>query len=268
MVKTSDVERNPLGSTANAPLHPLFLFLLLGRGARGKSFFARLLLEHMRSLGHDVVAVDGDRQNATTARFFVDARRPESAEESSYRLWFKTSMGIPILERKSVLFDLGASGDHTIKEICYKADVTKYCVERSVTPVAIHSVGADLDDLSTIDAFERAIGEVGSRPVFAPPITILALNAGVTRTPGNVQEAFRPILEHDILKKALARGAKPLMIPYLEQASAINAATASFKVAIGNEGPKGKPLFDPFTQSEIESWHASVIEQLNKILSW
>src|ERR1700760_2601714 len=79
----------------------------LGRGSRGKSWWARWAIERAQNQGREVVVADADRTNPTLSTYFEGVTAPLSADDRDVREWLAAFVEAQIEQRFTALLDLG-----------------------------------------------------------------------------------------------------------------------------------------------------------------
>ena len=240
--------------------------LLIGRGSRGKSFFARMLHEYLASKpippAKKLLVVDGDRTNPTTSTHIPDAIRPEHADEVSYREWVRDMLCMAQDKQAHVIIDLGAAADNAIKQIVYELDLVSFFQRQQVQFVLVHCIGPDLADLAYIDAFEADLSGPESRKVLAPTATIVAVNAGVARGSGDPRKDFEAILSDQRITNVKERGARILTIPFLRQMRRIEEGNHTIARAVDAARHDDDSLhLNAIDQFEVMEWWKALTKQ-------
>jgi hypothetical protein len=231
----------------------------LGRGAHGKTFWTRWLIEELRNGGTDVTVVDADRTNATLSEFFPDVLTPLSAEDADVEDCLR-SLTEGMMERpRTAVMDFGAN-DLTLKRVSRKlGGFDAYLAAGLVRGVAVHFFGPDRDDLAYLRDMENG--------VFAPPATLLVLNEALLPE-GASNRLFDPVIDDPIFRAAVSRGAMPVFMPRLEVAREVNRRRLGFAAAAaGTPGPDGTRI-GPWNRSLINAWRATMAANHQPVMEW
>ena len=231
----------------------------LGRGAHGKTTWARWLIDELHNGGTAVTVVDADRTNATLSEFFPDVLTPRSAEDADVEDCLR-SLTEGMMERpRTAVMDFGAN-DLTLKRVSRKlGSFNGYLAESGIRGVAVHFFGPDRDDLAYLRDMEDG--------VFAPPATLLVLNEGLLPL-GASNRLFDSIIESPIFRAAVARGAIPVFMPRLEAAREVNEHRLGFLAAIaGAPGPDGARL-GPWNRNLIKTWRDAMVANHQPVMGW
>jgi hypothetical protein len=236
------------------------LILALGRGKTGKSTFIRWAAETALERGAEPVIADADRTNATLAAFFENVTRPESPEDEDVRLWLNDFVDRQIDSRFSALLDLGG-GDLILKTWARDLELAAFLEHHDVVPVAVHFLGCDLDDLSYLRDIEESAR-------FRPPQTVIVLNEGLVPTGRVVRTAFRPIIEHEVFRQVLNRGAVVVRMPRLACMHEIERRRLPFADAEAGRVKAGQDRIGPVNRQLIAIWRREMASAFANIAQW
>ena len=236
------------------------LVLALGRGKTGKSTFIRWAAESALERGAEPVIADADRTNATLAAFFENVTRPESPEDEDVRLWLNDFVDRQIENQFSAFLDLGG-GDLILKTWARDLELALFLEQHGVVPVAVHFFGCDLDDLSYLRDIEENAG-------FRPQQTVIVLNEGLVPIGRVARTAFRPIIEHEVFRKVLDRGAVVVRMPRLACMHEIERRRLSFADAEAGRVKAGQDRIGPVNRQLISIWRREMASAFAKIAQW
>jgi hypothetical protein len=232
----------------------------LGRGSRGKSFFARWLIDREQMKGHEIVVADADRTNPSLTAYLKGVLTPPSADDREMQEWFKALCEQQIAQRFNLLIDLGG-GDLLLKQLARRIGLVRFLEANGIDTVAVHLIGPERDDL----AYLRDLETDG---LVAPEATILVLNESLAPQNLSIKTAFQPVLEHSIFKAALNRGAKLVWMPRLDIAHEINARRLSFTAAEAGAATEGVPPLGPWNRQLIIMWLRAMEHNFAPVASW
>jgi hypothetical protein len=234
------------------------MLLALGRGKTGKSTFIRYAAEYSISRGNLPVIADADRTNATLAAFFDKVERPPSPADDDVVDWLEAFADRQITDRFSAYLDMGG-GDLVLKNWAASLDLAPFLMQHGITPIAMHFVGSDIDDLTYLRDVEA---------VFQPQHTAIVLNEG-TLSPGRVaRKAFAPILQHEIFRTAVARGAQVVRMPALACMQEIETRGLCFEDAQNGRVKSGQAMIGPVARQKIAIWRREMAASFAPIDSW
>ncbi len=235
------------------------LVLPFGRGARGKTFYIRWLIDELRNQGIDIIIVDADRSNATLSAFFPDVITPLSAEDVDVEDCLRTLTEGVMVRPRTATVDFGAN-DLTIKRVSRKlGGFDAYLASGGIRGVAVYVFGPDREDLALLRDMEDG--------VFAPAATILVLNEALL-PPGASVRLFDAIIEDPIFQAALRRGAIPVFMPRLEAAREVNRHRLGFiAAAAGVPGPDGTRI-GPWNRGLINAWRGIMVGNNQPVMGW
>lgn len=232
----------------------------LGRGSRGKSFFARWLIDRAQMQGREIVVADADRTNPSLTAYLNGVLTPPSAEDREMNEWFKALCEQQIAQRFNLLIDLGG-GDLLLKQLARRIGLVRFLEANGIDTVAVHLIGPERDDL----AYLRDLETDG---LVAPEATILVLNESLAPQNLSIKAAVQPVLEHSIFKAALNRGAKLVWMPRLDIAHEINARRLSFTAAEAGAVAEGVPPLGPWNRQLITMWLRAMEHNFAAVASW
>jgi hypothetical protein len=236
------------------------LVLALGRGKTGKSTFIRWAAETALERGAEPVIADADRTNATLAAFFENVTRPESPEDEDVRLWLNDFVDRQIDTRFSAFLDLGG-GDLILKTWARDLELAPFLEHHGVVPVAVHFLGCDLDDLSYLRDIEESAG-------FRPRQTVIVLNEGLVPIGRVARTAFGPIIDHEVFRKVLDRGAVVARMPRLACMHEIERRRLSFADAEAGRVKAAQDRIGPVNRQLIAIWRREMASAFAKIGQW
>ncbi len=241
------------------------LLVAMGRGKTGKSTMIRWAAERAFTHGRPPVIADADRTNATLAAFFDGVTRPESPDADDVKNWLNGVLESQIEAKAggkpfSVFLDLGG-GDLVLKEHAAHLGLVAFCEAYGIEPVAVHFLGADLDDL----AYLRDVEESGA---FAPRKTLLVLNEGTLAPGKQPARAFEAVKSHAIFKAAIGRGAKAVMMPRLQCMGEVDSRRLLFSAAAAGRVPEGQAPFGPINRQFVTMWLRAMDEAFSSVSDW
>ena len=262
---TSKSDKNAPSSPA-AESHPnpnparAKIIFPLGRGSRGKSFFARWLIDRAQMKGHEIVVADADRTNPSLTAYLKGVLTPPSADDREMQEWFKALCEQQIARRFNLLIDLGG-GDLMLKQLARRIGLVRFLEANGIDTVAVHLIGPERDDLAYLRDLE-------TDALVAPEATILVLNESLAPQNLSINAAFQPVLEHSIFKAALNRGAKLVWMPRLDIAHEINARRLAFTTAEAGAASEGVPPLGPWNRQLITMWLRAMEHNFEPVASW
>jgi hypothetical protein len=253
----AEMERGEDSSSADITNTPKMV-IAAGRGKVGKSVTLRLAIEQHVARGGEAVIADADRTNPTLMAFFPGATRPPSAEDEDVRLWLNDLVDTQIERRGTTFLDLGG-GDQTLKQWSRDLDLAQFLEKYSITPVLLHLLGSDVDDLTYLRDLET---------VYAPKHTAIILNEGMVPAGRSPVTAFKPIVEHSIFKAAVDRGAVVVRMPRLGCMQEVDRRRLSFEDAEAGKIKPGQDRFPPTMQQQVALWRRATAEAFQPIAAW
>jgi hypothetical protein len=248
------VEDAALADITNSPK----MIIAAGRGKVGKSVTLRLAIEEHVARGGEPVIADADRTNPTLMAFLPSAIRPPSAEDEDVRLWLNDLVDTQIERRGTTFLDLGG-GDQTLKQWSRELDLAQFLTKYGITPVLLHLLGSDLDDLTYLRDLEA---------VYAPKHTAIILNEGMVPPGRSPLTAFGPIIDHPVFKAAVDRGAVVVRMPRLGCMQDVDRRRLSFRDAEAGKIKPGQDRFPPTMQQMVALWRRATAEAFQPIATW
>lgn len=236
------------------------LILALVRGKTGKSTFVRWAAERAIERGAEPVIADADRTNATLAAFFENVERPPGAEDDEVRLWLNSFVDRQIEDRFTAFLDLGG-GDLVLKTWARDLDLAPFLGSHGVIPVAFHFLGCDLDDLTYLRDIETVVK-------FQPAATAIVLNEGMVPPGRAVLTAFEPIINHEIFRDAVKRGARVMRMPRLACMHEIDRRRLSFQDAEAGAVKPGQERIGPVNRQLISLWRKEMEASFAPVVAW
>lgn len=235
------------------------MVIAAGRGKVGKSVFLRFAIERNIARGGEPVIADCDRTNQTIRAFFGDrATVPPSAEDEDVRLFLNDLADTQIERRSTSFVDLGG-GDLTLKQWARDLDLGPFLLKHNITPVVLHLLGSDLDDLSYLRDLET---------VFAPKHTAIILNAGMVPSGRSALTAFEPIISHPVFASVVERGAVVIKMPRLGCMQEVDRRRLSFQDAEDGAVKSGQEKMGPTMRQMIAIWRREMEACITPIASW
>jgi len=252
MPKTADVaELDRLSAAASDKPKAIFA---VGRGRCGKTVAYRWMIDRALKQGRGLIVADGDRTNQTLGAFFPDVESPPSASDDTMRPWLDGLMERAIDQRKSLLLDLGG-GDLLLKQTALELDLAGELAQNGLTPVVLHFIGADSDDLAYLRVTER-------NGLFAPEHTAVIFNVGVVPAGVSPEVALQKHTKDPALMGALGRGGSHLIVmPRLVCMTVVDDARLRFSEAV-------HPKIGLMNGSRVRLWLRDMETAFAPIVDW
>ncbi|MCJ2139427.1 hypothetical protein [Methylobacterium sp. E-066] len=237
------------------------LFLLLGRGSRGKTLLARWMIDRAANAGRPVIPADGDRTNQTLVRFFPGAVSPPSADDADVRGWVAGLVEGLLTGGHDTLLDLGG-GDLILKGVARDMDLLPWLMGLGVEVVVVHLLGPSIDDATYLQSVEEG-------GLLASPATILVLNEGVVPVGRSAHAAFSETIQtQPVFGATVARGARLVAMPRLEPAPDLEGTGLTFLSAAQGHAPaEGRPL-GPWKAQQVAIWLRRMEANFASVLEW
>jgi hypothetical protein len=252
-----DPESATASTTADISGQPR-LIVAGGRGKVGKSVSLRIAVERFIDNGGEPIIADADRTNATLRSFYPQAIRPPSAEDGDVRDWLNGLVDDQIAKRQTIFLDLGG-GDLSLHAWARDLDLVAFLQDNGVTPVLLHCLGSDIDDLAYLRDLEGS---------FAPAHTAIILNEGMVPSGKAPASAFEATIDHPVFRAAAARGAVTVRLPRLGCMQEVERRRLAFRdMAAGNVQP-GQGQISLTMRQMVVIWQRQVTATLQPILPW
>lgn len=262
----SAVPSAPAAAKAGVDLGGLpTLWFLIGAGWSGKTLLARWLGWRAAEEGRPVLLAALDPQNRTLPGFFEGVAQPPSADPVQTARWLRELLSWAMSRKAPGLLDLGGGDTSLAALIDTTPDLAAEMEEAGVAPVAAYLLGPRVDDLASLDTFERR--------GFRPKATAIILNEGRVDGGQDRDEAFARVLRHSAVQRALERGAVLLWLPRLappELAQEIEAKRLGFGMARDGLVPEGK-TFAPIgglNRAAVRRWLERMEGEFAPVRGW
>ena len=236
------------------------LVIALGRGKTGKSTFVRWAAERAIDRGGRPVIADGDRTNPTLSVHFSGVDRPPSAEDDDVKEWLNGLVDRQIEDRFSAFLDLGG-GDLVLKTWARDLDLGPFLEGHGVTPVAVHFLSTDLDDLTYLRDIE-------TEAKFRPASTAIVLNEGTVPAGRAAASAFEPVINHEVFRSVVARGARVVRMPRLGCMQEIDRRRLGFQDAEDGRVKAGQEKIGPVNRQLISLWRREMERSFATVAPW
>jgi hypothetical protein len=179
-----------------------------------------------------------------------------SASLSAIQVWctkLKSSSLCSVLPASLTLKPRGPRG-HTVY-----LDLGPFLMEHGITPVLLHLLGSDLDDLAYLRDIETTL---------KPRHTAIILNEGMVPSGRSPLAPFEPVISHSVFKTSVDRGAKVLKMPRLGCMQEVDRRRLSFGDAQSGLVKAGQEPF-PFTPRQMVAiWRREMATCMEPIRTW
>lgn len=237
------------------------LFLLLGRGSRGKTLLARWVIDRAANAGRTVIPADGDRTNRTLARFFSGAVSPASADDADVRSWVAGLVEALLAGGHDTLLDLGG-GDLILKGLAREMDLLAWLTSAGIDVVVVHLLGPSIDDAVYVQDAEAECQ-------LASPATILVLNEGTVPPGRSAHAAFSETVQtQPVFAAAVSRGARLVSMPRLEPAPELEEGGLPFFQAAQGLAPAGARPLGPWKAQQVAIWLRRMEANFAPVAEW
>lgn len=230
----------------------------------GKTHLARYLGWRMAEEGRSGLIAALDPSNRSLATWFEGVEQPETSDGNKTARWLRAVLTHLMSTKGSGILDHGGGDTALAKLIDLAPDFADRMIADGVEPIACHTLGPTLDDITGLESLETS--------GFKPRSTLLVLNEGRVDSVLSREEAFARILRHSAFKNAIARGAIPIWMPKLEPevAAEIEGKRLTFGQARDGLVPEGR-TFSPIgglERSMVIRWLERMEQEFHPVVSW
>jgi len=229
------------------------IILLTGRGKTGKTTAAVWMVDRAFQADREFLMADMDPTNPTFKVRFPDASRPDNIDDAAGSLaWLEMFIGHALQTGMTAIIDLGG-GDATLRRLVdTMPGLVELVEEAGSSLVLLYFLGPQEDDLSPMVALEGR--------GFKPAATGLVLNEGVTELGSDPARALARVRKHSAFQAALTRGAIPVRMPRLQNATAVETKRVHFSEAA--------KTFGPFERVRVKAWLQDMETSWAGVQSW
>lgn len=221
------------------------LIMTVGRGASGKSLWARWLVDEARWRGQAMIAADADLINPSLSPFYADAMSLAGGDEDDLMDWIAGIVSLQTETRVSAVVDCGAPA-FPLKELQEQLPLVEFLDSNEIDLVVVHLLGLDQGDFEYLRHVQRLI---------EPAATILVANEEIVPRRRSVETGVREIMEHPAWEAALRRGAKQVVMPMLHSyAREMSALGIGIRDAMRGRSGRGLPALEPAKRHFIGVW--------------
>ncbi len=225
------------------------LIIAVGRQRVGKTTLLNAMVETYREHGADIEVWNADIHNRThtLSVFHGDALEPpaETSMEDQKR-WIEERVRAMVEHRRDTVLDAGGgvTGLNTLVEEMRLADMLE---RRNIRPVLMYVLGNERADLDYLERFAEDA-------MFMPKATLIVFNAGLLTSGRSAKTAFNALMEHEIVLKALAAGAKIVQMPALSCMAAVTDRGLSFADFAAGKQVAGHAQSSFFDHERVWLW--------------
>jgi hypothetical protein len=252
------------------------LWLAIGAGNTGKSFFCRWFGDHVQEQGREWTIGALDAGGRTLMRFFQGAHQPmvpslhdpsqmvESRDPAVMATWFGQLVEAEMEAPFWALVDTGGNDSVLPAQIEQTPDLIEVLEASGVAVVAAFFLSPRVEDLDPL-ATLLSLG-------FAPKNMLLICNTGTASAAMNPALAFAPVRQHPAYRDAVSRGAVELTMPRLwpdvEQLVALRSLHFSeARDGVVRSGRQVEPI-GGLNRSRVRRWMAEMEEMVEPVREW
>jgi hypothetical protein len=246
MGKIEVKQPEPAGcETARQPV----LIIAVGRQRVGKTTLLNVLIEMYRGLGAEIEVWNADLHNRThtLSLFHKDALQPPNgASVEDQRSWIEERLQEQVRHRRDAVLDVGG-GLNALNTLIEEVRLVDMLERRGIGISLLYVLGNERADLDYLERF----AEDG---LFMPTSTLLVFNAGLLTGGRSAATAFRAIMMHPAVAKALNAGARIMQMPALNCMAAVTDRGLSFADFAAGKQADGHPETSFFDQERVWLW--------------
>jgi hypothetical protein len=203
----------------------------------------------MTNRGGSAVVAACDPLNRSLTKYLNGVMQPPSSDPAETKDWLNEILETAMTEGYNCLLDMGG-GDTTLGALLQEIpDLATVLSDGGLEPVALHIIGANVDDLTPLALMERS--------GFTPAATAVIANEAHGR-----RQQFDGVLTHPEARAALDRGAVQLWMPAL--AAAVAKSFDDFGWRFYDAGTKT----GPFAAAAVNGWLRRMADEFAPIATW
>ncbi len=246
-----------------APLGMPPAWFLIGAGGSGKTTLARWMAGRTKDAGRVALAAL-DPTNRTLAGFAEGVMQPDSADPAHTARWLREMVEWLMQARGAAILDMGGGDTSLAKLISEAPTFAADMKEAGVAPVATYVLSPRVDDLSALVSFEAA--------GFQPAETVLVLNEARVDATMIREEAFARVMAHSAFRGAVARGARVIWMPALDQELALEIESKRLQFGQARDGivPSGRSVtpIGGLRRSLVRRWLERMETEFAPVSAW
>lgn len=246
------IDTNPLKPAADdlsAETATPRMIVAVGRQRVGKTTLLNAVAEIYRGLGADLDVWNADLHNRshTLSLFHPDALEPPAAAGlQDQRKWIEDRVRDQVQHRRDAVLDVGG-GVTALNALIEEVKLVRSLERRGVTPVLLYVLGSERADLDYLERFTQDQS-------FLPPATVIVLNGGLVTNGRSTRMAFAPLIEHQVVVKAINRGARIVEMPALGCLAEVIDRGLSFRDFADGKQADGHAETSFFDQERVWLW--------------
>ena len=234
---------------SSVPERQPVLIVVAGRQRVGKTTLLNVAIEVFRSAGAVIEVWNADLHNRTNtlSLFHADAMEPVAGiSVQEQRAWIEARIRDQVHHRRDVVMDIGG-GLTALNHLIEEVKLVEILDQRGIRVVLLYVMGSEPADLDYLERFAE-------NKTFMPKATAIVLNAGLLTGGRSSKVAFEGILEHEAIKRSIARGARVVQMPSLSCLSEVADRGLSFSDFAGGKQAPGHPETSFFDQERVLLW--------------
>ncbi|MDE1905041.1 MAG: hypothetical protein KGH75_01140 [Rhodospirillales bacterium] len=224
------------------------LWIAMGRQRVGKTALLNTAVQYFRDAGNPVRVWNADQQNRshTLSVFFPDAEEVPNAGLEDGKAWIEDRIEDLIKHRYDAVLDVGG-GATGFSRLVQEVPLLEAIEGSAVRVVGLFCIGPETADLDYLEQFVEV-------DMFMPAATVVVLNGGLVMSGRSAGGAFKPIIEHAVIKSAVKKGARLAMMPALSCMSQVTDRGLTFAEAANGGAKKGGEPLALFDRARVNRW--------------
>ena len=227
---------------------PPILWVALGRQRVGKTALLNMAVQYFRAQGNPVRVWNADQQNRshTLSAFFADADEVPNGGIEDGKAWIEDRIEDLIKCRYDAVLDVGG-GATGFSRLVQEVPVLEAMEGSAIRVVGLFCIGPEKADLDYLEQF----AEVDR---FMPAASMIVMNSGLVLSGRSAGGAFKPVLDHRVIKRALDRGARVAMMPALTCMAQVTDRGLTFEQAMEACAKNGDEPLSLFDRARVNKW--------------
>jgi hypothetical protein len=237
----------PDGQMRPADRLPILL-VALGRQRVGKTAVLNTAVQYFRAQGNPIRVWNADQQNRshTLSTFFADAEEVPNGGIEDGKAWIEDRIGDLIRHRYDAVLDVGG-GATGFAKLVQEVPVLEAIEGSGVRVVGLFCVGPEKADLDYLQQFAEV-------DMFMPAASVIVMNGGLVTSGRSAAGAFKTILAHDTIRRAVGRGAQIAIMPALFCMAQVTDRGMTFVEALNGEAKGGAEPLSLFDRARVNRW--------------
>ncbi len=224
------------------------LLVALGRQRVGKTALLNTAVQYFRTQGNSIRVWNADQQNRshTLSMFFPDAEEVPAAGVDDGKDWIEDRIGHLITHRYDAVLDVGG-GATGFAKLVQEVPVLEAIEGSGIRVVGLFCVGPEKADLDYLQQFAEV-------DTFMPAASVIVMNGGLVTSGRSAAGAFKTIMAHDTIRRAVGRGAQIAIMPALSCMAQVTDRGLTFAEAMNGDAKGGAEPLSLFDRARVNRW--------------